>query len=215
MARKALTSQELSEVEILRNQVAQLSKQLELMLNKQEPIIHSDDNEAGSDITISGDDYIKVISLSPMYLTLSTQARGRGKLFNFEKFGDVKRILYRDLVDIMENHRNFLEQGMFYILNSKVIRRHGLDDTYSKILTKEKIEDILKGNLSDAVNLFKTVLPRQQEFICLMLINDIVAGKEIDLNFVDRISRIVGYDLTDRANEIKEMQKILEESKDK
>jgi hypothetical protein len=207
-----------SELKKLQEQVLMLSKQLEGLLNNKQSIEQKDHQEGGlfdfdeldesNKIKISSDDYIKVISLAPMYLTLTTQKKGGGIPFNFEKFGEVKRILYHDLVNIMENHRNFLEQGYFYILNRDVIRKHGLDEFYSKILTKEKIEKILAGNLSDAVNMFKTANKSQQELIAMMIVDDLVKGKDIDLNFVDRISRIVGFNLHNSAEEMIELIKI-------
>jgi hypothetical protein len=120
---------------------------------------------------------------------------------------EVKRILYRDLADIMENHPAFLEQGLFIILDTDVVRKHGLDEAYEKLLDKKKIEQVLQGNQTDAVNLFKVANPKQQQMIAQMIIDDIVNERSVDLNFVDRISRIVGYSLQERAENIKQLMK--------
>lgn len=153
-------------------------------------------------IKIAAEDYIKIISLTPHELNLSTGGFGRGKKFKFEKMYDIKRVLYSDLVDIMENNSKFLNEGFFLILDKRVVRKNGLDDAYSKILTKEKIEQIV-NNSKDAVDLFKSANPRQREFITDMLIAKIRDNQEVDLNMIDRISRIAGFNLQERGEESK------------
>ena len=193
-----------TELDELKKQVAELTKIL--MNNQNQPEIKGtvEEIKEGS-IKVSGDDYIKVMSLCPHELNLTTQSKGRGKIFTFRKMFEVKRILYRDLADIMENHPVFLEQGLFIILDVDVVRKHGLDEAYEKLLDKKKIEQVLQGNQTDAVNLFKVANPRQQQMIAQMMIDDIVNEKSVDLNFVDRISRIVGYNLQERAENIKKL----------
>jgi hypothetical protein len=167
-----------------------------------------DEDDSNDDIKISSDSYIKVMSLNPYLLTLTTQEYGRGKKFNFEKFGDVKRILYHDLCDIMEQHQNFLNDGRFIILNRDVVRKHGLDELYAKILTKEKIEVIVRGNDTDAVNLFRSCGEVQRDSIATMFIEKLVNGEQIDLNLLDRLSRVIGYNIADRAEETKKFSEL-------
>jgi hypothetical protein len=211
---------ELTEMQILQKQVEVLTQQLKNMIpNKARDSAPTnmkefDDLEDSNSTKVSGDDYIKVISLCPYYLNLSTQSKGRGKLYTFSKFGEVKRIIYRDLIEIIENHSNFLNDGLFLIMNRDVIRRHGLDDLYEKLLTKEKIETILEGNQSDAVNMFRAANPKQQDLICNMIISEMADGKEMDLNFLDRISRVVAtridkYDIVEKVEDTKNLRKIL------
>lgn len=194
-----------TEFEELKRQVAELTKMLTAKKDLQPELEKKITEPSEGNIKVSGDDYIKVMSLCPHELNLTTQSKGRGKLFTFRKMFEVKRILYRDLADIMENHSAFLEQGLFLILDSDVVRKHGLDETYEKLLDKKKIEQVLQGNQTDAVNMFKIANPKQQKSICELIINDIVTGEPVDLNFVDRISRIVGYNLQESAENIKQL----------
>ncbi len=169
----------------------------------------SDDSHAvaiGRSLDIRPDDYIKVISLCPYRLNLSTRPRGEGRVFGFEKFGEVKRIRYSDLVEILEVHDSFLRDGFFTILDTDIIQKHGLEEAYERILTKENIDKVLESNQSDAVNLFKNANERQQELIILMFIKKFVDGEEVNLNFLDRISRVVGYSIHDRAIQTKEQK---------
>lgn len=155
------------------------------------------------------DDYVEVMSLCPMPLNLSTQGNGRGKLFKFNKFGDKKSILYRDLADIIENHRSFVEGGVFYIMNPTVVRKNGLDYIYENILTKEKIQDILvKGN-REAISLFETATEKQKELIIEMILQKLSEDIEsLDLNIVDKISKISKVDILAKVNYSKELLEV-------
>ena len=200
------TAKKTSEVDELKKQIEELRKLVEGVSNGESEIGQEDDFVNDDELKISGDDYIKVMSLCPYVLNLTTELKGKGKIFTFQKFGEVKRILYNDLVKILEVHPRFANEGLFIIMNSKVVRRHGLDESYDNILTKENIEKILSGNQSDAVNLFKIANPKQKEMIATIIIDRMVGGLEMDLNLVDRLSREMDYRITDRVNEIKEMQ---------
>jgi hypothetical protein len=192
-----------NELEFLRQQLAEMAAKIAQLSNSGEKETKDSEDKDGKEIHIALDEYIKVMSLCPNELNLSTRKGKGGKIFVFNKLYEVKRIMYQDLADILENHRNFVDAGYFVILNKDVIRHQGLDDAYAKILTKEKMEDILRGNSTDALNLFKSANPEQQEVICRVMVEELVDGKTMDLNFVDRISRTVGYSLTERAEDIK------------
>lgn len=155
------------------------------------------------------DEYIPVISLLPYRLNLATKEGGQGDIKKFTRFGEIKNILYKDLVDILETNRGFAEAGYFYILNPDVIRQHGLDDVYSKILTKEKIEEILNNN-TDAeacVNLYNSANAEQQRVIVQLLVNRIKEYPNgVNLYTVDRISRLSGIDIPAKA----QAEKVLE-----
>ena len=168
---------------------------------------------------INSDDYIKVMSLNPYELNLTTERNGRGKIFSFKDFGEVKNILYGDLVLIIETHGSFLNQGRFVILDRRVIRRHGLDESYGKLLTKENFEAILdgrlsnnsSGNQSDAVKLFEGANDVQREAVSRIFVDKILAGEDVDLNFLYRLKRIIGYSIVEKAEGIR---KTIEDSKE-
>jgi len=156
-------------------------------------------------IEIRPDTYVKVMSLCPYPLNLSTKFGGKGKLFAFSSFGATKRIMYSDLIEILENHERFLKEGFFIILNRAVVRKNGLDEVHSKILTKEKIEQILDGkNSSETVSLFKSCNRTQQDFIIQMLVDRMIGGQEVDLNLIDKLSRASGIKIQEKYETTKE-----------
>jgi hypothetical protein len=211
-----------SEMEELKKQFAEMQKQLINVtkeLNKAKKVSVKDDIEDEDGIVVHDETKIKVMSLCPHELNLSTESKGRGRIFTFNNFGEVKNIRYVDVGHILENQKHFLEQGLFIILNEKVVKKEGLEDIYKKILTKDMIEQVVLGNTNqtDAVNIFKSAGEKQQKIIVEMMVAKKVAGENVDLNLADRISKIYCYNkdgekirstITEQAEEAKEYQEI-------
>ena len=187
----AYNSTEVSSEEEKKDRIKELEAQLAALRNDEE-------------YEIKMTDYIRVMSLFAGHLNVSTQERGGGKVFRFEDFGTTKRMLYSELIDVLEAYSKFAEFGYFIILDPRVIRNHGLEDAYAKILTKEKIERIIAGS-PDAHDLFAVCNPKQQEQIVSMLVGKLRDNADsLDLNMVDRISRLSNVDIAKKAKESRE-----------
>lgn len=192
-----------SEIAMLKAKIAEL----ESLQQKSNQV--SEVEEEVEDKKIQQDDYINVMSLLPYNLNLSTKEGGQGSIKKFTKFGEVKRILYRDLVDIMEVNKNFLESGYFYIMNPQLIRQHGLDDVYSKILTKEKMEELLATKTDSVVDLYSSANEGQQEILVQLLIDQVKDNpNSVNLNVIDKISRISKVDISKKAEEAREVSEL-------
>jgi hypothetical protein len=187
-----------TETEILRKRISELEKLVGKKTKKQ-----IDVSEKKEELTL--ETYIPVVSLIPHRLNLSTREAGQGDIKKFLKYGEVKNILYKDLVDIMEVNRNFMEAGYFYILNPDVIRKHGLDEIYSKILTKEKIDEIVNNTNSEhCIELYKSANKEQQKIIVELFIEKIKENPDsVNLNTVDTISRISKINIIGKAEDSK------------
>lgn len=166
-------------------------------------------SESSQEVTkIPLDDLIPVMSLLPYTLNLSTLGNGKGKEIKFTQYGQVKQVLYQDVLGILEYHYSFAEYGYFIILDQRVIKRHGLQETYGKILTKEKIDQILSGS-KPAYDLYSGCNAEQQRIIVGMLIEKLVDNPDsVDLNLVDKISRASGVNIKQKADESREVAKI-------
>lgn len=171
------------------------------------PSLDIDLDEDFEDEEIKPSKYIKVMSLLDHTLVLSTQGFGKGKIFKFNKFGEIKTIVYADLAEIIHHQQSFVERGDFYIFDKAVVRRHGLSEYYKKILTKEIIENILSYATSDVVSIFKNATLSNQDTIVSILMRKIRANEEIDLNKVDAISRVYGKNIYEIATEELEFEK--------
>lgn len=194
--------QQLSEIDILRKELQALKEQISEQKDEEtyQTDISDISNEGSTERKIEQDEYIPVMSLVPHILNLSTEPNGNGKVKRFESFGQVKRVLYRDLVGIIDSNTKFTEAGYFYILDPDVVRQHGLDDIYANILTKEKMEEILNTNGDNASKLFETANSRQKEIIIELIIGKLLEDPDaVDLNVVDRIARISKVDIMDKV----------------
>ena len=149
---------------------------------------------------IRSDEYIWVMSLIPWRLNLST-GRDGDRPYNFNRLYEKKRILYSRLVDIIDNHWSFVEKGLFYILDERVIRQHGLDDVYDKILSMEKIEEVLKKDKETAYPIFSAANLRQKKNIAQIMINMLVDGEKLDQNMVLAVSADTRIDINEKAKD--------------
>lgn len=166
------------------------------------PIIDEDDSD------IRPNKYIKVMSLNFGKLVLSTESKGQGKVFVFNKFGDVKNIVYSELANLIHHQQSFAEQGRFYVFDKQVIKNHGLVEYYEKFMTKEMIDNILNHNREEIVNLFNNTTKTQRDVIVNLLIKKIVDGEDVDITKVDIISRLTEVNIYDIARDKIESKKI-------
>lgn len=192
-------------IQLQKEQMDLMMKQLEsLQQSKEEKIEYQKENP--EDFDINGREYINVMSLNPYGMVLTTEPKGAGRQFIFNKFGEIQRIMYDELRDILRTYRHFAEQGRFYILDRRVIRQHGLDDVYSRILNKEQIEKIL-SNQGDALTLYDSANDVQKTIIVNFLVKALRDNPDsVDMNLVDKISRKYGikiYDIAEDARMIK------------
>lgn len=159
---------------------------------------------------IFSDEYIPVMSICPMPLTLHVEPYGGGRGYNFPKFGDKKNIAYSDLTRIMETHSTFLEKGFFYILDERVIRKHGLLDVYKNILEKENLQKVFELG-DNALELYKMANDTQKEFIHKVLIKKIRDEEYVDLNLVSKIEKLSGEKIIEKGNEARNLNEVEEE----
>jgi len=164
------------------------------------------------DDAILADEYITIMNICPMSLTLSTEPYGKGRVINMPKFGDTRRVSYNDLVRMMDTHPTFVEKGFFYILDERVVRKHGLSEVYSKILTKEKLDQILDMGV-DALELYESANETQQDFINSVLIRRIRDEEFVDYNLIAKIEKVSGVKITEKARQAQEIMREEEEVK--
>lgn len=188
--------------------IAELERKLNLLLSGQS--VNENSVAQFQDEPLNADTYIPIVSLRFDTLNLSTREIGKG-VIAFTYFGQKKQIVYSDLIRIMENHPTFLNKGYFYIMDSRVVRKHGLDEVYTKILTKDMIDQILMGNRTTSIELYKSAGESQREVINDALVKKLIEGSDIDLNVVDSFSKISGVDILEKARISKEYMEAEEE----
>jgi hypothetical protein len=163
------------------------------------------DDYDDQEIDIRPDKFVTLVNLCFGELHLSTLPGGKGKMVNFQSFGDKRRVQYSVLIDIMDVLPSFLEKGYYYIADKIVIRKHGLESIYEKLLTKEVIESIFSSSIteSDAAELFKSANPEQQGLIIDLIVQRTLRGEELDMNVLNKISVISKVDILEKIKDAK------------
>jgi len=147
--------------------------------------------------------FIKVMSLTDHTLTLSTEGVGKGKLYNFVEFGQVIPIIYEDLSNIIHHQPEFTKKGVYMIMDKNIVKLHGLEADYEKILNKDTILNILNLDKKEIANVFKGTTPTIQETIVSILIDKLMNDENVDLNKLQVISDLCGKDINSTVREMK------------
>jgi len=193
-----------SELDEIKQMILQLTtaKAEEKSTIKSESSIEGLEEYDDNCIEIPSNKFIKVMSLNPYMLNISTGGMGKGKSFTFIKYGQTKDIIYSEIVDIINNEEKRHKRGLFRILNEDVVKKHDLEDDYDKLLTKKTIDNIMSFDSKQVYDVFKNANKSQQKIIVSILINKIRDGEEIDLNKLNIVSKIYGENIQDIAKPI-------------
>ena len=154
-------------------------------------------------VPLSPNDMVEVVSLCYDKLNLNTKDRGEGNRYSFDYYGETKMIMLSELTQIKETQKNFARKGYFFINNASAVRQLGLEEDYKKILSPEKINEVI-SNSKNAETLFKSTNPGQQGILVKMIIAMMMEGKTIDMNLVHKISEISGININQIVSDQKE-----------
>lgn len=198
--------------ENLENKLAQkdleLSQMKDMMLQMQQQIMAMAQSNAQKQNAVT-DDYVAVYKAIPVMslfdgmLNLGTLQHGQGKLTTFSKFGEVRKIVYSDLRDIISANFNFAKEGYFYIMDEQVVTENGLDDYYKNIITKEKMESIMDTDKNVILDTFSNIGEAQKDVIVDIITRKMAHGEEFDLNKISAISDAIGKDIKEMAKDLK------------
>ena len=124
---------------------------------------------------------------------------------NFDKYGDIKPVLYSELMNIVNNNRRFAEEGAFYIMDDASVKDLGLSRYYDNILSYDEIES-LESYSDDEL---RTIVPKisdfQKDVVSLVFANRIYNDEQVDRNKIEVISKACEIDIAKRAREMKQI----------
>jgi hypothetical protein len=186
------------ENEQLKAKIDAMEQMLQTLMGQKSTVVAAPAVEEVDDyVEIPPQKAIKVMSLTNNVLVLSTEGYGKGKIYQFNTFGQVRDIPYSDLADILHYHDKFAQEGAFYVMNKDVVYNHGIQEYYETLLDRKKLENILNENKTDIVNLFQSTSDMQREAIVSLLLGKLKNGEELDLNKVNAISKIYGKNIAE------------------
>nr|DAF83931.1 MAG TPA: hypothetical protein [Caudoviricetes sp.] len=148
------------------------------------------------------DSMIRLQSLTKGELCLNVNG---SVAINFEKYGDIKPVLYSELVNIVNNNRSFAENGAFYIMDDSAVFYLGLARFYDHVMSWDDIENI--ESFDDDV--LRQMLPKVSDFqkgvLAVALATKIFNDEPVDMNKVDVVSKVCKIDIVGEAREMREI----------
>ena len=200
---------ETSEIELLKKQLEELQNAVKILTAskqeepkpKKERTVRLAKQEKSREL--NPNTLVDVMSLCGNPLNLSTSKKDPKDTFRFEKLGDMKKLMYSQLLRVIENHPNFFENGFFYVMNEDIVKANNWTELYSKLLTKENIEAVI-NNSQNAIELFEKAGEKQREVILNIIIEKMSNGESIDFNFIAKLNKIENIDINKMAQDRKE-----------
>lgn len=156
---------------------------------------------------------IRCINLMRNPLNVTTEPSGRGKAFEFAKYGDSKLIKFDELSDIVSAYPNTMEQGLLYIANPDAVVELGLEEEYKNIHTKEMLDELIYLRRDMDVDIFTSMPKALQESTAIEIARLINVNETIDWNRLKKIKDETGIDIDEIAKSIVVEKELLEESK--
>jgi hypothetical protein len=195
-------------------EISELDQMKEMLVNMQSKLdeLQSNNQQSQGEIQeqkkeeIRPDRYVKIMSGLNQILNLP---RLSGKdPFRFTRFGEIKRVTFQQLVDILEKKEAFYLKGFFHILDKEVVEHLGYADLQT--LLPGQIEMVVDNTCptESALELYRQGTEAQKGIIVDMLIAKIRDGKEVNMNLIyaiERESKIKIVEQAERAKEFMEM----------
>lgn len=130
---------------------------------------------------------------------------GDKRFITFNKYGDEVRILYRDLIQIVNMNHKFAEEGYFEIEDVNAIYYLGMSYAYENIIKYNDIENICSYSDDKVENLIKNASDYQKSLVANRIAHQIVNGKNVDYNKVNLINKLCSVDISKRAESIRSL----------
>ena len=196
-----LKNDEMSEVlKQMQEQMKMMQMQIVSQTQSQPNIIL----EQNKDITRT----VKVISLVDNVLTLSTTKNGMKPCHTtkFEKYGQVKQILFTQMQQMLSYHVGQFECGKVILSSQQDYNDLGIGYIYESIMTKDKIDEIVMLKDEKAIDIIFNMNEEMQEKIADMIARNIVKGTSYDYNKIKEL-KDEGLNVEEIAEEIKNVPK--------
>lgn len=170
--------------------------------NESVAVVH-EDNPSEEDYTEPEDGKsIRVRSLFNGTLNLTY---GDRRFVTFNKYGDENRVLYRDLIQIVNMNHKFAEEGYFEIEDASAVYFLGMAYAYNNIIKYKDIENICNYSDDKVKTLIENASDYQKSLVANRVAHQIVDGKNVDYNKVNLINKLCSVDISKRAESIRSL----------
>lgn len=148
---------------------------------------------------------IKLISMFYGVLNLCNNSnRSAGRILTFSKFGEVKSVLYHDLVDYVNNERRFAEAGYFYILDKASVYHLGLTSEYEHLVDGDIVNHLMDYSVDELDSIVSIMTDVQKQSIADLFSDKLYHGNVMDLNKISIISKYLPVSIEQMVQEKKD-----------
>lgn len=130
---------------------------------------------------------------------------GDNRFVTFNKYGDENRILYRDLIQIINMNHKFADEGYFEIEDKSAVHFLGMEHIYKRIMTYNDIENICSYSNEKATELIENASDYQKNVVATRIARKIVNGESVDYNKVNLINKLCSVDINKRVESIRSL----------
>lgn len=127
------------------------------------------------------------------------RSRDTGKEYRFNGFGQIRKMEYKELVNIRNLTPKSFDEGWLVILNKDIIKDFGYEEMYENMLTPKNIKEIFSKD-ADEVRDFVTQLPRSMQVTIVDTAREMYRNGKLDKkSIIDVIQNTFDISLDDNA----------------
>ena len=173
-----------NENELLKQQLAEMKAQMELMAQmvSQKP--------AESKSGVVKDRNITFVNLTNGKVVLKGSA-----YWEIDGRFTARTFLEREARIIVNNMPNMIRSGGVYITDAQFVEDNDLSEIYMNLLSDKDLKELLNQNAAYVIDAYKTASEGQQQVIVDMIIDEKLKGKQIDNNILVELGKLCGKDL--------------------
>lgn len=179
-----VTSNAVSENEVLKAQIAEMKAQMELMAQMMA-------NKSSEPIRPAKNDRM----ITFVNLTNGTAVLKGNQNWALEGRYASRAFLEREARIIVNNMPNMIRSGMVYITDADFVKENDLADAYVNMLSDTDMKSLLAQDAKNVIDVYKNVSDNQKQIIIDMIIEQRKAGAKIDGNILTELGELCGKDL--------------------
>lgn len=184
-----------AEKEQLKEQMAEMQKQMELMRQ----MLMQNAGVSAQPQPKKKDRMIRFVNLVPGTVVL------RGSvIWKIEGQFATHDFLETEAAIIVNNMANAVRNGLVYIADAEFVEEHNLADVYRYILSDEALKNLLSQDSKYIIEAYKTANDNQKQIILDMIEEKRMAGEQVDANVLFQLGKESGRNLLEDEPENEE-----------
>lgn len=174
----------------LKTEMAEMKAQMELLMKQMSTMSQPVAQLQTAVVSGSVEKDIEVVSLHEGGLLLTTNGKGDGFHYEFEKQFDTVLIPESDLKLIVRSMPKTTREGYFYILDEDFVKSMKLTTAYQKILDRDCLTGLLNKPVNEFLAAYNQAPNAQKAIIQGIVYNKKLAGEYVDANILIELGKL-------------------------